>query len=90
MKCGREPDGKHKDLGICPAAVPNQYNSINNGTCGGRFCWAFAGTFCGGEVQGSVARKLHDCLECVFLRLVREQEGQDFILTPDEASRKNK
>jgi hypothetical protein len=88
MKCGREPNGRNEKLGICPAAEPNAYNDVNNGRCGGRFCWNFAGTFCEGEVQGSVAVKLKNCLDCGFFKLVKEEEGQHFKFHPDEMKKK--
>ena len=49
-------------------------NGINGGTNGGRSCWTVAGTFCFGEVQGTFARKLDDCMECEFFRVVAEEE----------------
>jgi hypothetical protein len=88
MKCGREQGGKNENQGICPAAKSNEFNKINNGEFGGRFCWAYAGTFCKGEVQGSVAKKLQNCLECAFLKIVEEEEGKNFILTQDDAKNK--
>ncbi len=87
MKCGREPKGRNEKLGICPAAKQSEYNGVNKGDCGGRFCWNFAGTFCDGDLQGSVARKLNNCLNCGFLKMVKEEEGEEFIL---ELKRKNK
>jgi len=80
MHCGREPNGRNEHLGKCPAAQSNEHNGINSGNFGGRFCWNFAGTFCGGELQGSVARKLKNCLNCGFLKMVKEEEGEEFIL----------
>ena len=58
MTCGREKGGKNsaKD-GVCPAAADQSFDGINSGKCGGRFCWAVAGTFCDGCVQGSFADK---------------------------------
>lgn len=88
MKCGREPNGRNEKLGICPAAQSNEFNGINNGDFGGRFCWAYAGTFCEGEVQGSVAKKMKNCLDCAFLKIVNEEEGGKFILTQDDAKMK--
>ena len=85
MKCGREPNGKNEHLGICPATQSNKFNGINNGKFGGRFCWAFAGTFCKGEVLGTVAKKINDCSECAFFQLVNEEEGEKFIFSQDEA-----
>ena len=46
MKCGREPNGKNEHLGVCPAAVPGEFDGMNNGKYGGRFCWNLAGSFC--------------------------------------------
>lgn len=80
MQCGREPGGRNAVQGICPATQASEHNGINNGQHGGRFCWNFAGTFCEGELQGSVAKKLQDCLNCGFLKLVQVEEGEQFIL----------
>ena len=55
-KCGREAGGaKTAEFGVCPA-YPDH----------GRACAAIAGTFCGGQVQGSFAQKLHACKQCEF------------------------
>lgn len=88
MKCGREPNGRNEKLGICPAAKPNDFNGVNNGEFGGRFCWTFAGTFCKGEIQGSVAKKMQNCIECAFFNIVNEEEGKKFLLTQDDAKKK--
>jgi eukaryotic-like serine/threonine-protein kinase len=82
MRCGREPDGRHaKELGVCPAARDISHDGTNSGTCGGRFCWAVAGTLCHGQVQGTFAEKQTSCLECDFYKLVRAQEGSANIRT---------
>jgi hypothetical protein len=49
--CGRDKDATIK----CPA-YPNY----------GRVCWAVAGTFCEGKVQGVFAQKCEDCQKCTF------------------------
>ena len=55
-KCGREKGGaKENELGVCPA-YPDHGNQ----------CARTAGTFCGGQVQGSFASKLDSCLKCDF------------------------
>jgi len=55
-KCGRTPGGaKEKEPGVCPA-YPDY----------GHLCWQVAGTFCGGDVQGSMAQKLGNCMQCEF------------------------
>jgi len=62
-KCGREPSGaKVKEFGVCPAAEQHRADGINGGVNGGRSCWAVAGTFCGGAVQGAFASKLDNCI----------------------------
>ena len=55
-KCGREMNGaKAGELGICPA-FPNS----------GKNCAKIAGTLCGGDVQGTFAMKLANCMDCDF------------------------
>jgi hypothetical protein len=74
--CGREPGGRNvEELGICPATIDTTFDGLNCGKNGGRICWAVAGTFCDGEVQGSFAEKQVSCLSCDFFLLVRAEEG---------------
>lgn len=78
MQCGREPGGKKADeLGVCPAASDSTFHGINKGVNAGRICWAVAGTFCGGKVQGKFADKRRSCIRCDFFKLVRSQEEKD-------------
>lgn len=54
--CGREKGGSNENqFGFCPA-----YPSY------GKHCARIAGTMCEGEVQGSFATKLANCLKCDF------------------------
>jgi len=77
--CGREPGGTHARLhGVCPATRPGAYDGINDGRHGGRYCWRVAGTFCGGEVQGTFAEKVSDCGQCEFFLKVLKEEGKQF------------
>jgi tRNA A-37 threonylcarbamoyl transferase component Bud32 len=76
MKCGREQGGKDADeYGVCPAAADRSWDGINSGKCGGRICWAVAGTFCGGCTQGSYVDKRTSCLNCDFYQMVQDEEG---------------
>ncbi len=75
MKCGRE---KKNELGICPAVTEINAHALNGGMNGGRVCWAVAGTFCDGKVQGTYAQKLMTCAECDFRQKVKEEEGLRF------------
>ncbi len=59
MKCGRDVNSEVK----CPAC-PNF----------GRSCWAVAGTFCQGKVQGTFAQKYEDCKKCAFYNEVAKKE----------------
>jgi eukaryotic-like serine/threonine-protein kinase len=69
MKCGREPGGKNvAEFGVCPAAKDSSFDGINTGKNGGRICWAVAGTFCGGEIQGTFAEKRTSCIGCNFYK----------------------
>jgi len=77
-KCEREPGGKKSDeLGVCPAAAATSFDGINTGKNAGRICWAVAGTFCGGEVQGAFAEKRISCIGCNFFKSVQKEEGDD-------------
>lgn len=83
MKCGREPEGaKVDDMGVCPATQSSEYDGLNGGQYAGRFCWAIAGTYCGGKPQGTYATKLKNCLYCPFFKKVNEDEGRNFVLSP--------
>ena len=87
-KCGREPGGgKVRELGMCPAAKERRLDGIHGGKNGGRTCWAVAGTFCGGEVQGTYAEKYGNCRKCDFYDLVWEQETHNFVLIKDLLAR---
>ncbi len=57
MKCGRDKDATTK----CPA-----YPDF------GRICWAVAGTFCEGKVQGTFAQKYADCRKCDFYQMAKK------------------
>lgn len=87
--CGRQPGGKNAEtLGICPVALPGEFDGINQGQHAGRCCWAVVGTLCNGEVQGSYAKKLINCIECEFLKQVQDEQGRDFKLTPPPVAKK--
>jgi hypothetical protein len=80
-KCGREPGGsKVRDLGVCPAGSDTSSTNINSGKNAGRICWAVAGTFCGGKVQGDFAQKSASCLACEVFKQVKKEEGSGFIM----------
>lgn len=57
-KCGRETGGvKAEELGVCPAYPDN-----------GKSCARVCGTLCGGQVQGTFATKLANCMLCEFYK----------------------
>jgi len=82
LKCGREPGGRNVgEFGVCEAASDKAFEGINHGKCAGRFCWAVAGTYCGGKKQGSFAEKLDNCTKCDFFKKVQSEEsGKDTTL----------
>jgi len=74
-KCERQGGGRLVgELGICPAFTDVSLNGIHEGKNSGRACWAVAGTFCGGTVQGTEAQKQHSCWQCNFFQLVKKEE----------------
>jgi hypothetical protein len=67
-KCGRQPGGaKATELGVCAAAKEGL----------GHSCWGIAGTLCGGKVQGSVAQKSGNCMECEVYRRYNRVGGTE-------------
>ncbi len=90
-KCGRQPGGNLvSELGVCPAATSNDFDGVNCGLNGGRVCWAVAGTFCKGKVQGVFATKIESCIKCSFFQQVADEEDFDFVLRPEEKNAKVK
>lgn len=82
MKCGREPGGRNEpELGVCPASVSPRFDGTNGGKFAGRFCWRVAGTYCNGEIQGTFAAKILDCIDCAFFLEVAAQEGKRLVFT---------
>jgi hypothetical protein len=80
-KCGREQGGsKAAEFGVCPAASDTSSDGDNGGKNGGRLCWALAGTFCGGKVQGDFAQKQISCMACEVFKQIKSDEGFDFKL----------
>jgi len=84
MNCGREPGGiLVNELGVCPAAVEKKLDEINQGKNGGRSCWGVSGTMCFGYVEGSFAKKIGNCLQCEFFKVVQQEEGSNWVGTKD-------
>jgi hypothetical protein len=80
-KCGREPGGAHNELGVCPSASLAKLHGTHGGKNAGRACWVVAGTMCGGEVQGTFAKKYENCENCDFYKMVVEEEGKQYKLS---------
>jgi hypothetical protein len=78
-QCGREPGGKSKDLGVCPASVEKRLDGMHGGINAGRACWMVAGTLCFGKVQGTFAGKYDTCKRCDFFNLVKQEEGAEYL-----------
>jgi len=77
--CGREPGGTNvKALGVCPATTDARLDGVHGGKNAGRTCWVVAGTFCGGNVQGTFAQKFANCELCEFYQSVRKEEGHRY------------
>ncbi len=80
-KCGREQGGARKDLGVCAASVEYRLHGAHGGKHAGRACWVVAGTLCGGEEQGTFAKKYHNCEKCDFYKTVKAEEGPNYTLS---------
>jgi hypothetical protein len=68
--CGREKGGvKSKIEGVCPA-YPSH----------GKHCARVVGTMCNGEVIGTFAKKIDDCLECDFYQSEHYDNNFDGVI----------
>ena len=77
--CGRHVGGtKTKELGICPASMEVRLDGTHGGKNAGRSCWVVAGTLCGGEEQGTFAKKFNNCEACDFYETVKKEEFPKF------------
>ena len=61
--------------------MESRLDGVHGGTNAGRACWIVAGTLCGGEVQGTFARKYASCDKCDFYRTVMEESFPGFIFS---------
>ncbi|HET6443816.1 MAG TPA: hypothetical protein VFI27_04470 [candidate division Zixibacteria bacterium] len=89
MECGREPGGFNVDEGgICRSSIASRYDGINGGKWAGRFCWPVAGTNCNGDLQGTFAEKIKDCLKCPFFLTVAREEGKSLVFIKQGANKR--
>jgi hypothetical protein len=66
-KCERQKGGmKVYDLGEC---IASKYEM-------GHSCWAIAGTFCGGEIQGTTVQKVDLCSFCEVYQRYNRSSGK--------------
>ena len=77
--CGRQLGGRNaREMGICPASMEIRLDGTHGGKNAGRSCWVVAGTLCGGEEQGTFAKKFHNCETCEFYETVKKEEFPAF------------
>jgi len=76
-QCGLQEGGKNAEKqGVCPASIVNPEEGINGGTHGGRLCWTLNNTKCMNKTEEG----LSSCMNCDFYKLVRQEEGYQFVL----------
>jgi hypothetical protein len=81
-RCGREPNGnKAAELGVCPVTTNDRLDGVHDGSKAGRACWMVAGSLCGGEVQGTFAQKMKNCMDCDFYNAVKNEERGNFKMS---------
>jgi len=75
-QCGRGPGHSEEPAHqVCPVSKTDTCEGMNEGSMGGRVCWAISGTFCEGSAQGTFASKVASCQECDFYKVVHEEQG---------------
>lgn len=80
-KCGKNPSSRSSEQGEeCPTEKFIEYDGINRGKNGGRYCWRIPGTLCSihdGRPIPNWADKMKDCVHCEFFKKVRSEEGDE-------------
>lgn len=80
INCGRELGGAQvKKYDVCPVLQYRAYHQVNHGYMSGRYCWKIVGTLQNNHIRCSYAEKLGDCILCDFFKLVKKEEGADFV-----------
>ncbi len=72
-------DSFFEEIDTCPSSTELCTNRVNDGTNGGRACWAIAGTFSGSESQCVCLGEMTSCRECDFYKIVQREEGDKLI-----------
>jgi hypothetical protein len=91
--CGQERTGRNNSHVKCPVPEMTTSNGINGGKNAGRICWLVSHTMCKGETDTTFEEMIKICGECDFYKLVKEEEGEELVLSLDmlrEAYEKNK
>lgn len=74
--CGRYPGGpKEHELGTCPVPIMDEADGFLGGRGAGRGCAYVAGSYCGGEVQGSYEFKKKHCEDCEYYKALQAEFG---------------
>lgn len=74
--CGRCSSAADDD--VCPVCKEDKLHGIHGGVNGGRACWTIPHTICGGTRQGTFGSKFQNCVECIFYKMVKEEEQGAF------------
>lgn len=78
--CGKGPKAL-AGVTPCPVATEKRLHKMHGGINAGRSCWVIAGTYCGGKVQGSFAKKYDSCSECDFYHAVKKEEKDKYEMS---------
>lgn len=82
-KCGRQQGGENvQTMGTCPAAVSNDFDGVNYGEFGGRFCWAIKDACSGGKPSANRVARLKNCINCMVFKVIQDEEGNGFVMMP--------
>lgn len=82
-ECGQERIGRNNSRVKCPVPEMTFSNGLNSGENAGRICWLIAHTMCKGEGETTFEEMIKICSECDFYKLVKEEEGEEFVLSLD-------
>ena len=80
MLCGLEHGGEAiGESGSCSVVKYSGFNRVNGGYNGGRYCWKIVGTFPDNDTCCPHALEIGDCTLCKFYKIVKNEEGENFV-----------
>lgn len=81
--------GKNGEGGSCSVLLASDFDGVNRGRYGGRFCWAVSVYVSSDHpsIKKAFAEKISNCIHCRFFKMVQDEESNNFIFSLKDMNR---